>query len=85
MTLEENTKIVNTLLEEEEVTFKYENHFIHIQESCEGGYDGSVYASEEDYKNEMDCLDGGQVETIVAIAAVEFFTDISRDLTKRGL
>jgi len=85
MTLKENSKIVNTLLEEEEVTFTYENHFIHIQESCEGGYDGSVYASEEDYNNEEDCLDGGQVETIVAIAAVEFFTDISRDLTERGL
>jgi len=85
MTLEENSKIVNTLLEEEEVTFKYENHFIHIQESCEGGYDGSVYASEEEYENEEDCLDGGVCETIVAITAVEFFLDISRDLTKRGI
>ncbi len=85
MEREEFMRLTDILLEEEEVTFTYENHFIHIQERCEGGYDGSVYASEEDYENEMDCLDGRQVETIVAIAAVEFFIDISRDLTKRGL
>lgn len=30
-------KIVNKLLETEEVTFAYNNHFIHIQESTEGG------------------------------------------------
>jgi len=78
-------EIVSELLENEEVAFTYDNHYIYIQEGCEGGYDGSIYASKEDYENEVDCLDGGVCETIVAIIAVEFFTDISRNLTERGL
>ncbi len=84
MKRDELFEIVDTLLKNEEVTFKYDNHFIHIQEHSEGGYDGSVYSSEESYENEEDCLDGGICDTIAAVAAIEFFTDISRDLSNRG-
>ena len=85
MTLKENGEIVETLLTEEEVTFTYGKHFIEIFECSEGGYEGSVYASEKAFENEEEPLDGGTVETIVACVAIEFFIDISRELTERGL
>ena len=73
-------KIVNELLETEEVTFTYNNHFIHIQESTEGGYDGSVFNNEMEYDNAEDPIDGGVCDSDVLIDVIEFFTDISRDL-----
>ena len=82
MNLKENAEIVETLLTDEEVTFTYDSHFIHIQEHSEGGYEGSIYNSKEDYEEGIDPLDGGVCETIVAITALEFFTDISRDLSE---
>jgi len=85
MEREEFMKLTDILLTEEEITFTYDNHFIHVQESCEGGYDGSVYNSKEEYENAEDPIDGGSCETIVAIAAIEFFMDIARDLTEKGL
>ena len=85
MNLEENTKIVNELLENQKVTFTYDNHFIHIQEHSESGYDGSVFNTQKEYDNQEECLDGGVCETIVAVIAVEFFMDIARDLTERGV
>ena len=80
MNSEEFMKIVEELLTNEEVEFSYDNHFIVIQDSSEGGYEGSVYLSKEDYEQENDCADGGFCETIVAVAAVEFFIDISRGI-----
>lgn len=78
-------KIVSELLENEEVTFNYDNHFIYIQERAEVGYEGDIYESKKEYETGEDCVDGGVCETIIAIVAVEFFTDIARDLTERGL
>ncbi len=63
----------------------YDNHFIYIQERVEGGYEGDVYESKKDYENGEDCLDGGICESIVAFIAIEFFLDISRDLTNQRL
>lgn len=85
MKREEIFKIVDELLKNEEVAFIYDNHLIHIQEHSEGGYDGSIFKSEEEYENKEDCLDGGICETIAAITAIEFFMDISRDLTDMEL
>ena len=78
MNLNKYMKITEELLTNEEVEFFYDNHFIVIQESVEGGYDGSVYLSKEDFEQDNDCVDGGYCETIVA--AIEFFIDISRDI-----
>jgi len=85
MNSKELGEIVSELLENEEVTFTYDNHFIYIQERVEGGYEGDIYKSRTEYEAGEDCVDGGICETISAIAAIEFFTDIERDLTERGL
>ena len=85
MNSKELGKIVSELLENEEVTFTYDNHFIYIQERAEGGYEGDIYESEKEYEAGEDCIDGGICETIVAVIAIEFFTDMARDLTERGL
>ncbi len=72
--------LIDQFLTEEEIGFTYKKYFIFIQEHSEGGYDGSVYSSKEDYENEEDCLDGGVCESLLAFIAINFFKEIADDL-----
>jgi hypothetical protein len=83
MTQTKLEEIVNKLLEQEEVLFHYNNYYIYIQEKVDGGYEGDIYESEEAFDNGENPLDGGICDSIVAIAAIEFFKEICEDLKKR--
>jgi len=85
MNREEFMRLTNILLEKEEVTFVYDDYFVEIFEHSEGGYEGNIFNSKEDYENELDPIDGGVIDTVVAIVSLEFFMDIARYLRDKTL
>lgn len=76
-------KIVNILLEKEEVIFSFNSFYIYIQERLEGGYEGDIYESEEAFDNGKEPLDGGMCDSVLAFIAIEFFKDMAEDLKAR--
>ena len=84
MTTQEHIDLTKELEENEEVSFNYNEHFIHIQTHSEGGFDGSIYNSEDNYRNDEDCIDGGICEAILECVAIGFFMEIADDL-QRGV
>ena len=82
MTTQEYTKLTKILEEQEEVAFTHNNHFIFVQTCSEGGFDGSVYNSKDEYENEEEPLGGGVTETILECVALGFFIEISDNLKK---
>ena len=82
MTTQEHIDLTKALEEHEEVSFNYNEHFICIQTHSEGGFDGSIYNSEDNYSNDEDCSDGGICEAILECVAIGFFMELVDNLKK---
>lgn len=70
-------EIVLTLIDSGEVIFQQFGFIIKIEKSSEEGYNGNIYESRKDLKEE-ECLDGGIYEG-TAEEAIEFFVDLAKD------
>ncbi|OHE17327.1 MAG: hypothetical protein A2540_04730 [Sulfurimonas sp. RIFOXYD2_FULL_37_8] len=77
--------LVAKLLKHQEVKFKHDSHFIYIQERSDGDYEGNVYYSQRDYREDESSIDGGICTTFIPEIAIEYFIELADDLTKRGL
>ncbi len=80
-----NETLVAKLLKHQEVKFKHNNHFIYIQERSDGDYEGDIYYSQKEYKQDESSIDGGTCTTFIPDIAIDYFIEIADDLTKRGL
>lgn len=80
-----NETLVAKLLKYQEVRFKYNNHFIFIQERSDGDYEGDIYYSQKEYKEGESSIDGGVYSTLIPEVAIAYFTELANDLTSRGL
>lgn len=75
------TTLAEQLKKEKEITIEHKQFTIYIQESCEGGFDGSVYLKKDYLENEdeAEVLDGGLCESEDELTAIKFFLDIAID------
>jgi hypothetical protein len=73
------------LLKHQEVKFKHNSHFIYIQERSDGDYEGDVYYSQRDCREDESSIDGGTCTTFIPEIAIKYFIELADDLTKRGL
>ena len=80
-----NEMLVAKLLKYQEVKFMHDSHFIYIQERSDGDYEGDIYYSQKEYKQDEGSIDGGICTTFIPEIAIEYFIDLADDLTKRGL
>ena len=80
-----NEALVAKLLKYQEVKFKHNNHFIYIQERSDGDYEGDIYHSQRDYREDESPIDGGISTTFIPEIAIEYFIELADDLAKRGL
>ena len=80
-----NEMLVAKLLKYQEVKFKHDSHFIYIQERSDGDYEGDIYYSQKEYKQDEGSIDGGICTTFIPDIAIDYFIELADDLTKRGL
>ncbi len=75
-----------SLKEKREIEISHNFHYITIFENSEGDWEGNVYDGESYiFDTESEPLDGGICETEDELTAIEFFTEISINLTNQGL